>query len=98
MVGRVQREEAKAYLRDVIERATREAMRVMAEVIDQEKFTRQDTELLLYDLLPNARWTAQEVAYTPQRLWEQDPTIYAMAFVTVAATILSADRASVQRQ
>jgi hypothetical protein len=28
MVGRTQREEAKAYVRDVIERATREALRV----------------------------------------------------------------------
>jgi hypothetical protein len=98
MVGRTQREEAKVYVRDVIERATREALRSMAGVIDRERFTRQDVELLLHELLPNARWAAQEAAYTPQRLWEQDPTIYAMAFATVAATILAADRASVQQR
>jgi hypothetical protein len=98
VVGRAQREEAKVYVRSVIERAANEALRAMADVMMQEAFTRQDAELLLHDLLPNARWTAQECAYTPQRLWEQDPTIYARAFAIVAATILAADRASVQHR
>jgi hypothetical protein len=98
VIGRAQREEVQAYVRSVIERAVQQALRAMADVMMQEVFTRQDAELILHDLLPNARWAAQECAYTPQRLWEQDPTIYARAFAIVAATILAADRASVQHR
>ena len=46
MVGQVQREEAKEYVRGAIARAASEAMRAMVDVIAQEQLTRQDTELL----------------------------------------------------
>jgi polyhydroxyalkanoate synthesis regulator phasin len=98
VIGRVQREEAKAYVQSVVERAAQQALRAIADVVDREQLTRQDAELLLHDLLPSARWTAQEASYTPQRLWEQDPAGYARAFAMVAATILAAERASVQRR
>ena len=98
MIGRTQREDAKEYVRSVIERAAREALRAMADVIAEEQLTRQDVELLHYTLLPAAQWAAQDAAYTPQRLWEQDPTSYARVFAIIAATILAADRASGQQQ
>jgi hypothetical protein len=98
MVGRVQREEAKAYVQDVIERAAQQALRAMVDVIAQEQLTRQDAELVVHDLLPTARWSAQECAYAPVRLWEQDSDSYARAFAVVAATILAAGRSSVQRR
>ncbi len=93
MVGRVQREDAVQYLRDVVGRAAQEAVRAMADVLAQEEFTRCDAELLREVLLRDAQWTARDTAYTPTRLWKEDPAGYAMAFAWVAATILALDRA-----
>jgi len=90
----MQREDAKRYLGDVIARAANEAMRAMADVIAREQFTRQDAELLQNDLLPNARWAAQEVAYTPLRLWEVDMVAYAKAFMKAAATMVATAQAN----
>jgi hypothetical protein len=98
VIGQVQREEAKAYVQSVIEHAVQQALRAMVGVIMQEAFTRQDAELLLRELLPAAQWAAQDAAYTPQRSWAEDPASYARAFAWVAATILAADRASVQHR
>jgi len=98
MVGRVQREEVKAYVMGVTGDAAREALRVMADVIDRGEFTRQDAELLRHQLLPAAQWDARDAAYATLRRWEEDPVGYAMAFLWVAAVILAAERASVQQK
>jgi len=94
MVGQVQREEAKGYVQSVIERAAQEAMRAIASVIAQEQLTRQDAELVLHDLLPNARWAAQDAAYSTMRAWKEDAEGYATAFLCVAAAVLMAARAA----
>jgi hypothetical protein len=98
VVGQVQRGEARAYVRSVIEHAVQQALRAMTDVIDQETFTRQDAELILHDLLPDARWAAQEAAYATMRAWKEDAEGYAAAFLWAAATILAADRASGQQK
>jgi hypothetical protein len=98
VIGRAQREEAKAYVQSVIEHAVQQALRAMADVMMQETFTRQDAELILHDLLPNARWAAQEAAYATMRTWKEDAEGYAAAFLWAAATILAADRASGQQK
>jgi hypothetical protein len=96
MTGRTHRQETMEYLQSVVVRAARAAMEAMAEVIQQEEFTRRDAELLLYELLPDARWAAQEAAYATMRQWEADPTAYAEAFAIVAATLLATERAARQ--
>jgi hypothetical protein len=97
MVGRTQREEAKAFVMGVTGEAAREALRVMTDVISRGEFTRQDAELLRYQLLPTAQWDARDAAYATLRRWEEDPVGYAMAFLWVAATILAAERAQQQK-
>jgi transposase len=98
MVGQVQREEAKAYVRDVIARAANEALRAMTAAIAQEQLTRQEVELLQYVLLPDAKWAAQDAAYATMRAWKEDAESYATAFLWVAAAVLMAARAAEQHQ
>jgi len=98
MVGQVQREEARGYVRGVIARAASEAMRAMVDVIAQEQLTRQDAELLQYVLLPDARWAAQDAAYATMRAWKEDAEGYATAFLWVAAAVLMAARAAERHQ
>jgi hypothetical protein len=92
VIGQVQRQEARAYVRDVIERAAHEALHAMVGVIDREQLTRQDAELLQYVLLPDARWAAQDAAYATMRAWKEDAEGYAAAFLWVAAAVLAAAR------